>query len=69
MNPGECTLEECPNAWHILLSHDYRASKYSGQIALYEEALKRNGRTLRDRFICYLSLGVVVRFEEFLQKK
>ena len=42
---------------------DFCASKYSAQIALYEEALQRNGRTLRARLICYLSLGVVVRFE------
>ena len=42
---------------------DFCASKYSAQIALYEEALQRHGRTLRARLICYLSLGVVVRFE------
>jgi ATP-dependent exoDNAse (exonuclease V) beta subunit len=43
---------------------DFCASKYSAQIALYEEALQRHGRTLRARLICYLSLGVVVRFVE-----
>ena len=42
---------------------DFCASKHSAQIALYEEALQRHGRTLRARLICYLSLGVVVRFE------
>ena len=42
---------------------DFCASKYSAQIALYEEALQRHGRTLRARHICYLSLGEVVRFE------
>ena len=42
---------------------DFCASKYSAQIALYEEALQRHGRTLRARLICYLSLGEVVRFE------
>ena len=42
---------------------DFCACKYSAQIALYEEALQRHGRTLRARLICYLSLGVVVRFE------
>ena len=42
---------------------DFCASKYSAQIALYEEALQRHGSTLRARLICYLSLGVVVRFE------
>lgn len=35
--------------------------KYSGQIALYEEALTRAGRKVDDRLICYLSLGTAVR--------
>ncbi len=40
---------------------DFYAGKYSGQIALYEEAMQRAGRTVRDRLICYLSLGKIVR--------
>ena len=39
------------------------AGKYSGQLALYEEALRRAGRTIRDTFICYISLGVAVRMK------
>jgi hypothetical protein len=39
------------------------AGKYSGQIALYEEALRRAGRTIHDTFICYISLGVAVRMK------
>lgn len=39
------------------------AGKYSGQIALYEDALKRHGRNVIKRLICYLSLGVIVSFE------
>lgn len=42
---------------------EFFAGKYSGQIALYEEALRRRGATLRDRLVCYISLGVAVRFE------
>jgi ATP-dependent exoDNAse (exonuclease V) beta subunit len=37
--------------------------KYSGQIALYEEALTRAGRKVDDRLICYLSLGTAVRMK------
>ena len=37
-------------------------SKYSGQIALYEEALLAAKRSVRDRLICYLSLGLIARF-------
>ena len=40
---------------------DFYAGKYGGQLALYEEALSRNGATIRDRLICYLSLGVMVK--------
>ncbi len=40
---------------------DFYAGKYSGQIALYEEAMQRAGRTVRDRLVCYLSLGKIVR--------
>ena len=39
------------------------AGKYSGQLALYEEALRRAGRTIRDAIICYISLGVAVRMK------
>ena len=41
----------------------FYAGKYSGQIALYEEALKRSGIAVRDRLICYISLGLIFRFE------
>lgn len=40
---------------------DFYAGKYGGQLALYEEALKRIGSTVRDRLICYLSLGIIIR--------
>lgn len=40
------------------------AEKYVGQIALYDEALQRAGNKVVDRLICYLSLGVVIRFEQ-----
>ena len=43
---------------------DFNAEKYVGQIALYDEALQRAGNKVIDRLICYLSLGVVVRFEQ-----
>lgn len=43
---------------------DFSAEKYVGQIALYDEALQRAGNKVVDRLICYLSLGVVVRFEQ-----
>lgn len=43
--------------------HDHYAGKYSGQIALYEEALHRRGSMLRDRLVCYLSLGTIISFE------
>ena len=36
--------------------------KYGGPISLYEEALTKSGYQLRDRLICYLSLGVAIRF-------
>jgi ATP-dependent exoDNAse (exonuclease V) beta subunit len=44
---------------------DFYAGKYSGQLALYEEALSRNGASIRDRLICYLSLGVIVKIENY----
>lgn len=44
--------------------NDFYAGKYSGQIALYEEALKRDGRNVIKRLICYLSLGVIISFED-----
>ena len=40
---------------------DFFAGKYGGQLALYEEALSRNNGNIRDRLICYLSLGVIVK--------
>lgn len=40
---------------------DFYAGKYSGQIALYEEAMQRAGHIVRDRLICYLSLGKIAR--------
>ena len=42
---------------------DFFAGKYCGQISLYEEALKRSGSVIRERFVCYLSLGVIIRME------
>lgn len=40
---------------------DFYAGKYGGQLALYEKALSRSGSTIRDRLICYLSLGTIVK--------
>ena len=42
---------------------DFYAGKYGGQLALYEEALKHSGCIVRERLVCYLSLGVVVKIE------
>ena len=42
---------------------EFFAGKYCGQISLYEEALKRSGSIIRDRLICYLSLGLIVRMK------
>jgi hypothetical protein len=42
---------------------DFYAGKYGGQLALYEDALSRTGTTIRDRLICYLSLGVIVKIQ------
>ncbi len=42
---------------------DFSASKYNGQISLYEEALKLKGSSIRARIICYMSLGAIVSFE------
>ncbi len=42
---------------------NFSASKYSGQISLYEAALKRKGSSIRARIICYMSLGAIVSFE------
>ena len=42
-------------------NNDFHAGKkYGSQITLYEEALKRRGSVVRDRLICYLSLGVII---------
>jgi ATP-dependent exoDNAse (exonuclease V) beta subunit len=43
---------------------DFYAGKYGGQLALYEEALSRNRGVIRDRLICYLSLGTIVKIED-----
>jgi ATP-dependent exoDNAse (exonuclease V) beta subunit len=43
---------------------DLFAGKYAGQIALYEEALTHSGSVIRDRLICYLSLGVIIKMKE-----
>lgn len=43
---------------------DFYAGKYSGQIALYEEAIKRSGSIIRDRLICYLSIGVIIKMKK-----
>lgn len=49
---------------HILdPQSDAYAGKYSGQIEIYEEALRREHREVFDRIICYISLGEIVRFE------
>ena len=40
---------------------EFYAGKYSGQIEVYEETLRRNGRSVRDRIVCYFSLGTMVR--------
>lgn len=40
---------------------NFYAGKYSGQISLYEDAMLRAGRIVRDKLICYFSLGAVVR--------
>lgn len=45
-------------------SSDFFAGKYGGQLALYKEALSRNGSTIRDSLICYLSLGTIVKLED-----
>lgn len=47
----------------------FYAGKYGGQIALYEEALKRKGCTVRDRLICYMSLGIVMRLIPVISEK
>jgi hypothetical protein len=44
---------------------DFYAGKYGGQLALYEETLSRNGSTIRDRLICYLSLGTIIKVEDY----
>ena len=41
----------------------HTGKKYGAQIALYEEALKRNKSVIRDRLVCYLSLGVIIRMK------
>ena len=41
----------------------HTGKKYGAQIALYEKALKRNGGVIRDRLVCYISLGIIVRMK------
>lgn len=53
-NPAHLTDEN--SDFHV-------GKKYGTQIALYEEALKRNGCVIRDRLICYLALGTIVRMK------
>lgn len=42
---------------------NFFAGKYCGQISFYEEALIRRECIIRDRLICYLSLGIIVRMK------
>ena len=44
----------------------HAGKKYGSQISLYAEALARNGNVVRDRLICYLSLGVIIRIDNKL---
>jgi ATP-dependent exoDNAse (exonuclease V) beta subunit len=39
------------------------AGKYGRQIGLYEQALKLNNYNVIDSLVCYLSLGVIIRFK------
>ena len=39
----------------------YAGKKYGGQLELYKTALMRNGNTVRESLICYLSLGAIVK--------
>ena len=41
----------------------HTGKKYGAQIALYEDALKRRGSIIRDRLVCYLSLGVIIKLK------
>ena len=41
----------------------FYAGKHSGQLALYEEALRRVGRSLRDSIIIYFNLGIAIRMK------
>ena len=42
---------------------DFFAGKYGLQIEYYEQALKLNNYKVTDRLVCYLSLGVIIRFK------
>ena len=45
-------------------NHDFHTGKKHGaQIVLYEDALKRMGRSIRDRLVCYVSLGVIIKMK------
>lgn len=52
--PGKITEVTNPN------SNSF-AGKYSGQLNLYEDAIKRAGYNLRDSLICYFTLGKMIR--------
>ena len=39
------------------------AGKYSGQLSIYEEAIRKAGYKLRDSLICYFNLGKIVRLK------
>ena len=42
---------------------EFYAGKYSKQITLYNEALTLNGHNIRDRLICYVPLGTIIRIK------
>ena len=42
---------------------NFFAGKYGRQIGLYEQALKLNNYNVIDSLVCYLSLGVIIRFK------
>ena len=45
-------------------NHDFHTGKkYGAQISLYEDALKRMGCSIRDRLVCYVSLGVIIKMK------
>ena len=42
---------------------NFFSGKYGRQIGLYEQALKLNNYNVIDCLVCYLSLGVIIRFK------